>query len=71
MAKSQAEMTVRRGRRLEGRLAVVVDVRDQTELQTELVNWLTINRWPARHWGDFTAEFRTGEGRPVIVRAAV
>lgn len=71
MAKRHAEMIVRRGGRQEDRMPVVVDTRDVTDMQTELVNWLTANRWPERHWPGFTAEFHTGEGRPITVRAVV
>ena len=29
------------------------------------MNWLTADHWPERHWPGFTAEFHTGEGRPL------
>jgi hypothetical protein len=71
VAKRHAEMIVRRNGRNEDRMPVVVDVRDVTDMQTELVNWLTVHHWPERHWADFTGEFHTGEGRPVVVHAVV
>jgi hypothetical protein len=71
VAKRHVEMIVRRNGRQEDRVPAVVDVRDVSDMQTELVNWLIVNRWPERHWASFTADFHTGEGRPVTVHAVV
>lgn len=70
MAKRHVEMIVRRNGRQEDRVPVVVDVRDVTDMQTELVNWLESRHWRRQHWPGFTAEFH-GDGRPVEVRAVI
>jgi hypothetical protein len=61
-------MIVRRNGRQVDRQPVVVDMRNVDDLETELRNWLAVNRWREPHWVDFTAEFH-GDGRPVEVRA--